>query len=236
MARVLRFLLGLMLLPACCGFAMVLLDSILASSGASGWIGVESLSALGGIAAFALCWMALSHPVKTYVLGHELTHALWGLMFGARASNLRIGADGGSVRLSKTNLLITLAPYFFPFYTFIVVVAALVTYAFLRPLPFLPLWMFLVGFTWAFHILFTVETLSRRQPDITLYGRMFSWVFIFLANAAIIMVWLATTTPLTFRQLSGFVVHRVAASYVAVASGAGDLVGTLIDFKKGKQK
>ena len=234
MARVLRFLLGLMLLPACCGFVMALLDSILASSGATGWISTESLSALGGIAAFALCWMALSHPVKAYVLGHELTHALWGLMFGARPSNLRVGSGGGSVRLTKSNLLITLAPYFFPFYTFIVVVAALITYAFLRPLPFLPLWMFLVGFTWAFHILFTVETLAQRQPDIHLYGRMFSWVFIFLANAAIIMVWLAVTTPLTFQQLFAFLLHRVTSSYIAVATTVGSVVHAIFDFKKGK--
>ena len=114
------------------------------------------------------------------------------------------------------------------------VVAALITYAFLRPLPFLPLWMFLVGFTWAFHILFTVETLAQRQPDIHLYGRMFSWVFIFLANAAIIMVWLAVTTPLTFQQLFAFLLHRVTSSYIAVATTVGSVVQAIFDFKKGK--
>jgi hypothetical protein len=234
MAGFLRLLLGLALLPACCGVVMSFLDSIPAAAGSSGWLSAGSISTLGGVAAFALCWMAVSHPVRAYVLGHELTHALWGLMFGARASNLRVGADGGSVRLTKSNLLITLAPYFFPFYTFIVVIAALITYAFLRPLPFLPLWMFLIGFTWAFHILFTVETLTQRQPDIKLYGRMFSWVFIFLANASIVMVWLAVTTPLTFSQLSGFLLHRVAASYAAVAAAAVGLAEKLLDLKKGK--
>ena len=233
MAGFFRLLTALSLLPACCGVVMSLLDSILASSGASGWISVESMSALGGVAAFSLCWMAVSHPVRAYVLGHELTHALWGLLFGAKPSDLRVGAEGGSVRLSKSNLLITLAPYFFPFYTFIVVVAALLTYAFLRPLPFMPLWMFLVGFTWAFHVLFTIETLTQRQPDIKLYGRMFSWVFIFLVNAFIVMAWLAVTTPLTFPQLFGFLAHRTIASYAAVAEAAAGAVKFLIDLKKG---
>ena len=223
MGAFLRLLLGLLLLPACCAVVMTLLDAILASAGASGWVSAESIAALGGVAAFALCWIAVPHPVRAYVLGHELTHALWGLLFGARPSDLRVGASGGSVRLTKSNLLITLAPYFFPFYTFLVVVAALITYAFLRPLPCLPLWMFLIGFTWSFHILFTVETLSQRQPDIKIYGRIFSWVFIFLVNAAIVMVWLALTTPLTFVRLAAFLVDRTVASYAAVGAAAAYL-------------
>lgn len=213
-ANFLRLLTGLALLPACWGVACAFLDSVLAAAGGAG-LSVEALSLLGGIAAFALAWMALSHPVKAYVLGHELTHALWGLLFFARPSDLTVGASGGSVKLSKTNLLITLAPYFFPFYTFVVIVCALVTAAFLRPLPCLPLWLFLIGFTWAFHVLFTLETLGQRQPDVKAYGRVFSWTFIFLVNVAIVLVWLAATTPLTFEALGGFLLRRVTSAYVA---------------------
>ena len=220
MAGFLRLLLGLALLPACCGVVMSFLDSIPAAAGSSGWLSAESIAALGGVAAFALCWIAVSHPVRAYVLGHELTHAIWGLMFGARPSDLRVGQNGGSVKLTKSNLLITLAPYFFPFYTFLVVIAALITYAFLRPLPCLPLWMFLIGFTWAFHLLFTIETLTRRQPDIKLYGRMFSWVFIFLVNAFIVMAFLAVTTPLTFGQLLDSLWNRTFSAYAAVVNFA----------------
>ena len=169
---------------------------------------------------FAVAWMTLSHPVRAYVFGHELTHALWGLAFGARPSDVRIGAEGGSVKLTKTNFLITLAPYFFPFYTFVVIIVALVTYAFLRPLPFLPFWMFIIGFTWAFHVLFTLETLTQRQPDVRLYGRVFSWTVIFLVNVALVLVWLAATTPLTFAALGSIVLGRVASAYVAVGASA----------------
>ena len=215
MANFLRLLTGIALLPACWGFMRALFDAIVASAGAEG-MSPEALALLGGIAAFALAWMALSHPVKAYVLGHELTHALWGLLFGARPSDLRVGEGGGSVRLTKSNLLITLAPYFFPFYTFVVIVCALVTFAFLRPLPCLPLWMFLIGFTWAFHVLFTLETLGQRQPDVKLYGRIFSWSVIFLANMALVLVWLACTTPLTFAALGESVVARSLSAYAGV--------------------
>ena len=216
MANIFRLLVGILLLPACWGITRTLVDAIGAAAARTG-LSVESLSLLGGIAAFALAWMALSHPVKTYVLGHELTHALWGLVFFARPSDLKIGADGGSVRLSKTNMLITLAPYFFPFYTFVVIVCALVTAAFLRPLPCLPLWLFLIGFTWAFHVLFTVETLGTRQPDVKAYGRIFSWTFIFLVNVLLVLVWLAAMTPLTFSALADSLLSRVSSAYVSTA-------------------
>ena len=213
-------LLGVALLPMCWGVVRCFLDSVVAAAGESGGITAESIALLGGMLAFALCWMSVPHPVKTYVLGHELTHAIWGLLFGAVPSRLRVSESGGSVNLTKSNMLITLAPYFFPFYTFVVVIAAIVTYAFIRPLPWLPLWMFMVGFTWAFHVLFTIETLSQRQPDVKLYGRVFSWVFIFLANVALVLVFLAAVTSLSFAQLGGFLVHRVLDAYVGVGMAA----------------
>ena len=218
MANFLRMLLGVALLPMCWGVVRAFCDSVVAAAGESGGITAESIALLGGMLAFALCWMSVPHPVKTYVLGHELTHAIWGLLFGAVPSRLRISESGGSVNLTKSNMLITLAPYFFPFYTFVVVIAAIVTYAFFRPLPWLPLWMFMVGFTWAFHVLFTIETLAQRQPDVKLYGRIFSWVFIFLANVALVLVFLAAVTSLSFAQLGGFFVHRVLDAYIGVGS------------------
>ena len=222
MANFLRMILGVVLLPMCWGVVRAFCDSVMAAAGESGGITAESIALVGGMAAFALCWMAVSHPGKTYVLGHELTHALWGLLFGAMPSKLRVSAAGGSVNLTKSNMLITLAPYFFPFYTFLVIVVALITSAFIRPLPCLPLWMFAVGFTWAFHALFTLETLAQRQPDVKLYGRIFSWVFIFLANVALILLFLASTTSLTFAQLGGFLVSRIIDAYVGVGMAAVD--------------
>ena len=227
MANFLRFLIGLSLLPLCWGVSRVFLDAILVSAGTTGWLSVEALSLLGGIAAFAMSWFALSHPVRMYVLGHELTHAMWGLLFGARPSDVRVSASGGSVRLTKSNMLITLAPYFFPFYTFLVIVAALITYAFFRPLPFLPLWLFLIGFTWSFHVLFTLETLGQRQPDVKPYGRIFSWTFIFIVNVVIVLVWLATMTPLTFAELGGMLWNRVIGAYVGLGVAVWQAVSWL---------
>ena len=230
MAGFFRLLLGFLLLPACWGVFRTLVDAIVMAGGADNAFSAESISLLGGIGAFALCWSTISHPIRTYVLGHELTHALWGLMFGAMPSDVKVSAAGGSVRLTRSNFLITLAPYFFPFYTFVVIVVALITYAFMRPLPFLPLWMFLVGFTWAFHILFTVQTLTQRQPDIKLYGRIFSWTFIFIANVALVLVFLAAVSDITFLKLGTTLLGRIAGAYWPLAQAAWKGICILISW------
>lgn len=205
LAKIMRALLGVLLLPACFAFGRSFC-SILVKSDIPLF---EGACLVLGVVAFILCWVFLSHPVKTYVFGHELTHAFWGLLFLAKPSRLKVGEKGGSVNLTKTNFLITLAPYFFPFYTFLIIVAALITMIFVNPLPMRPLWIFFIGFTWAFHILFTFETLSQRQPDITLYGRLFSWTFIFIANVLVVLLWLSVVT-----SIFGFAVSCVWSSLV----------------------
>ena len=224
MANFLRLLLGLMLLPACWGVARAFPACLAAATASSGWLGAETLSLLGGLVAFSLVWLALPHPVRAYVLGHELTHALWGLLFGARPSRLRVRASGGSVQLTKSNMLITLAPYFFPFYTFTVLLVAGGVMLFVRPLPCRPLWLFSIGFTWAFHVLFTLETLTHRQPDITLYGRVFSWVLVFLLNALLVLVALASVTPLSFADLARMLFDGAASAYSGVVMFVWSLV------------
>ena len=63
MANFLRMILGVLLLPMCWGVVRAFCDSVMASAGESGGITAESIALVGGMAAFALCWMAVSHPV-----------------------------------------------------------------------------------------------------------------------------------------------------------------------------
>ena len=72
MVHFVRMLLGLALLPMCWGVVLAFADSLVSAAGASGGISPESVALLGGIAAFALCWMALAHPVRAYVLGEDV--------------------------------------------------------------------------------------------------------------------------------------------------------------------
>lgn len=223
MGGFLRFIVGLVLLPACWAAGRTIVS--VASAGAT--LTAGPLSFLAGIVAFAALWIFMPHPVKTYVLGHELTHALWGLMFGAVPSKLRVRESGGSVNLTKSNLLITLAPYFFPFYTFLVLVAAAATAFFVRPLPCLSAWLFAIGFTWAFHVLFTLQSLAQTQPDVTLYGRLFSWTFIFLANALVIVLLLVPATGYGYGGLWRTFHANVSGTYASVYGISTYIAGLL---------
>jgi hypothetical protein len=153
------------------------------------------------------------------VLGHELTHALWGLAFGAKVSNLKVRSTGGSVTLTKSNVWITLAPYFFPFWTMIVVLLALAVRGIIylanpeTPFPVPWLWMFAVGFTWCFHACFTIRSLMQTQSDVQEYGRVFSWTLILACNTAGILLWIVCTTDVPASAVFNCLCSRTAAAY-----------------------
>lgn len=214
MARILRLLFAVAAIPLACGFTWSFVD-VLRSIPASG----DALIAPGVWAVFAglfaqlVLGFFLPIPTKVYVLGHELTHAIWGLLFGARVSNLRVAASGGSVTLSKSNVWITLAPYFFPFYTILVGLAALITRCFVSPLPCPCAWLFVVGFTWGFHCFFTVRSLLQEQPDIEEYGRVFSYVFIWIFNVVGVALWIVCTAGIPWTVFGHSLWTRTVCAY-----------------------
>jgi hypothetical protein len=156
-------------------------------------VAVISMPVWGFFAGFGL-WVFLftimPHPVKTYVFGHEMTHALWGLLMGARVSDINITEEGGSVRLSKTNFLIALAPYYFPFYSALTLLIYAALYAFTDLHAYKPLWLGLLGLTWAFHITFTFRMMREHQSDLSSHGFLFSYAVIYLFNLLGICFWI----------------------------------------------
>lgn len=222
MARFLRFISALVALPFCVSVAIALWRAILASAEASVSTGLPAtaIAFCAGFTAFVILSFIAPAPARTYVLGHELTHAVWGLLFGARVSDLKVGVAGGSVMLSKSNVWITLAPYFFPFYTAVVALVALLWSLFSRPLPCLPAWLFAVGFTWSFHVCLTMRALMQSQPDVLEYGRLFSWSFIWIANALGVIAVLCAATPLTFSHATSLLCSHTAQAYSAAWGAA----------------
>ena len=218
MFRLLRFLTGVALLPLCVAVTLALLD-ILGGlpHPADKLFSPETTWLLTGYFLWLAMWFFLPQPVKTYVVAHELTHALWGLIFGARVSRLKVTDKGGSVNLSKSNMMITLAPYFFPLYTVIVILAHWGIGLFVKPMPLPLLWLFLVGLTWSFHVCFTIQSLTTEQPDVNEYGRIFSYVVIYLFNLAGVGLWIACTTSASFDAFSLALVHHTSAVYASVS-------------------
>lgn len=153
----------------------------------SGWQGwALPIGFLAWVAVFFL----LPRPIRTYVLAHELTHALWALLMGGRIRRMKVGKSGGHVELTKTNFIITLAPYFFPFYTVLVIAVYYLSGIWLNVEAYRTWWLAGVGFTWSFHITFTIQMLSEHQPDIQEHGRIFSYMTIYIMNLIVIGIWM----------------------------------------------
>jgi len=216
MSRFLRFLLGAALLPLCVAVTQALLDTLRGIPSSATLLSPETALLLCGYFLWLIMWFFLPRPVRAYVIAHELTHALWGLFFGARISDMRISDQGGSVRLSKSNMLITLAPYFFPFYTILVVLLRLLIGLFFPDFHHPLVWLFLIGLTWGFHVTFTVQSLMVHQPDICEYGRLFSYVVIYLFNLTGVGLWVVCATPATFGVFAASLFTHTVSVYTAV--------------------
>jgi len=212
--RFLRLLVGLALIPLCVAVALALIDLLRDLPLTPQIISPQTAALAGGYFLWLIIYLTMTRPMRAYIWAHELTHALWGLFFGARImAPIRVKQTGGAVALSKTNTLIALAPYFFPFYTMIIIFIHWALGLWLDMRHWELVWLFLVGLTWGFHFTFTIQTLLIRQPDIVQNGRMFSLALICLLNLFGICIWVVCTTPATMTDLGQHLVARSANIY-----------------------
>ncbi len=167
-----------------------------------------------GVLAYVLFHVLIMRPVSIYVFAHEFVHVIATWLSGGRVESFNIGESGGSVVTSKTNLFIELSPYFVPIYTLLLgpiflVLKAIGTDVVIRNLG--SIFLFLVGFTLAFHFVMTTEVLKVKQPDIARSGIIFSIVVIFICNLVITM---GVFCPF-FKSLSFVAFIKSTASYSA---------------------
>lgn len=163
------------------------------------------LALVTGAGVYAVMHLVLWRPIFMHVMGHELTHAFWSFVFGGRTKSLQVSPVGGQVTLSKTNFFVALAPYFFPFYTTLLVPVYIMSAPKYQPLISL-----LIGFTLAFHLALTLHSLREHQSDLHETGVLFSVSFIYFMNLVVITGLLmllapALIQPWPFLQESGAV-------------------------------
>ena len=226
--KFLKMLLGLALLPAAAAVTATFADLLMSLPSEHGGIPMGLWWFAGGFVFWLVLWVVLPRPARSYVLAHELTHALWGIAMGANVSKLRVRADGGSVNLTKTNVWITLAPYFFPLYTMTVILVHFVLQLFVPSVSeYEPFWLALVGLTWGFHVSFTLAVLMQRQPDVMEHGRIFSWTLIWLLNIAGLLVWILAVTRGPWFHWLGELGGHIFAAYAAAFSWLLSLFSTI---------
>jgi hypothetical protein len=188
LVRILKFLAGLLLLPACVAVTIVFSRDVLSVLKTEYYF-------FAGLFAYLVLLGIFQQPIRTYVFGHELTHALWVWICGGTVKRFRVSASGGGVRADKANALIYLAPYFFPIYSILLIPLFLLV-DFFVPVPGgMRILAVLLGFTWAFHITFTIYVLFQGQPDIGATGAVFSLPLIYFANVLSLACLVIFVTP-----------------------------------------
>ena len=133
------------------------------------------------------------------------------------------------MRLSKSNLVITLAPYCVPLYLLVAVfLYGVQQYLLPDALPF-ACWAFLFGVLAVFHICYTTDALfSVSQPDTLEYGRFFSWWLILVANLFFAVFAITITSPnYTVRRQASQGVAATRQVYHAFYAGATRIVQRL---------
>ena len=184
--RVFKFALGLLLVPACIGASVCLYESLLPFLR-------DDLPFLIGFASYCIIFAVFQQPIRSYVFGHELTHAIWVLLFRGEVTGFSASASGGKVEATKSNFLITLAPYFFPIYSFLVIAIFYTMSLINRFMPdffelqrYFYIFIFLVGFSWAFHVVLTISVMLKGQGDMKRTGLLFSLPIIYVMNVVVL--------------------------------------------------
>ena len=178
--KIVKILFGLALIPFCLGFIWQLAATVFSVQ----YKPDTPYYFIAGGLTYLTVHVLFKKPVFTYVIGHELTHALFALLFGGSVKSIQASDRGGRVSITKSNFIITLAPYFFPLYTFV----ALLLYWTARAIDArsitATILIFLSGATFALHLALTAIFLQTDQNDIREEGAIFSYPLILLFNIA----------------------------------------------------
>ena len=234
--RLLRWSLASLLLPLCWVTMWTFLSRFSqATVDTASWRTPEFwYFATGALLMIGWFWSGLFQAffLYLYVLGHELTHAIFVVLYWGKVTEFHVSADGGYITTNKTNLVIALSPYFVPFWA----VVAAVVYGSVRHFAGLgPEWdralYALLGLTWTFHMVWTLWMIPRDQPDLKENGTYLSLVVIYLANLLVLagLLCLARGSPLENSR-------DFALEWFRHAATAGDIVlrwghGLILDLR-----
>jgi hypothetical protein len=196
---VLSVVFGLLAISASVEFGRILKDFSISSK--------DELSFAIGFVVYLLVHFLLYKPVFMHVMAHELTHALWALPFGGKTKELKVSKEGGRVLISKSNFLISLAPYFFPLYALFFAII----YKIARP-EYGVFVAFFMGAALSFHIALTLFSLRSNQSDFHADSDfVFSMIFVYFMN--IVMISLVLTVLSSKINFAGFVAGTFKGSF-----------------------
>ena len=182
---------GVLLIPACAGFSYAFYEQLTLPRR----VGEPEVALLLGISAYLALHVLFGAPNKAYVFGHELTHATAAWMSGGQVKGFKVSATKGSVVTNKVTGFIALAPYMIPVYAVLVALAYGVAGLFWNVRTLMSWFLFGMGMSLAFHLVFTVEALKQKQTDLDVLGPILSVGLIFWANITFVVGILSLVSP-----------------------------------------
>lgn len=191
MHRLFKWICALGLIPVLWGAVLAFNESILQS----GDFFITQWPFLLGVVLYGLLSCFWQQPMRTYVFGHELSHALWVWVFRGKVRGFSVSQKGGEVKTTKSNFLIALAPYFFPIYSILIILLYLALRSFWKISPYFKVAVFLLGLSWGFHLIMTIYALFKDQEEVRETGVCFSVVLILLLNVLILGGIFVFTSP-----------------------------------------
>ena len=204
--RLAKFLTGLLLLPLCVALSMTFWRAVVILAQSPTRLPMlHAFACVAGIAIWAIIWLFLPPLTRTYVLGHELTHAL--VDRAVRRQGLGpegVGARRQRARHAKTTPGSRCPPISSPSTpSWWRCSGCCPSGSSRRSSPTSPIFLFWIGLTWSFHFTFTLRFLAYNQPDIREHGRLFSYTLIYALNLLSIGAALVAVSTWSFPEAFG---------------------------------
>lgn len=130
--------------------------------------------------------------LKAYVVGHEITHAIFVYMCYGRIAGFDVDTSGGYIIANRDNILVSLSPYIFPFWTFVAGIFYLLTGCVTNLSVVAFYFSILFGATWMFNIIWTVKMIPKGQTDLSTQGSFLSLTIIYFFNFLILSLLLVS--------------------------------------------
>ncbi len=150
----------------------------------------------GILSYFAFQWVFF-RPIRTYVFGHELTHAMAAWMTGGQVKHFHVSKKGGSVSVSRSNFFVALAPYMLPLYALLLMALFFGIGLFYPVRAYWRYFLWVLGASIGFHMALTAYALKQNQPDLKLAGKFLSATLIYLGNVVSLVFLLGVLFPRT---------------------------------------
>ncbi len=166
---------------------------------------------------------------KIYILLHELSHAIAGVLKGNRIKKIKISKNYGYVSFSKKpDKLTTIFPYIFPILNIIFAVVY-VGINIIFNLSLYKFFLFIQASALMFHILNTFEISLTSQSDFKKFGgRFLSLIIISVLNAFIVALIIITLFP-DSTIIKEFILNTVE-NYIKIILSALKIIVKLLLF------